>query len=64
MKTLDSLTEAQISALDELVYRMGVVETATGTRRGFRVHGKFYFYFYDAQQAARLIAHRLAQSAA
>ena len=64
MKLSDVTTE-QLSALDEIVYRSNLIESATGRRgqRGFRVQGKFYFYFCDANQAARLIALRLVNSA-
>ena len=62
---LQDLAPEQLSALDEIVYRLNLIESANGRRsqRGFRVQGKFYFYFCDANQAARLIALRLANSA-
>ena len=60
---LAALTEEQLSALDELVYRTNLVESAASARRGFRVQGKYFFYFHDAQHAARLVALRLASAA-
>lgn len=61
-KQIADMNEVQLSALDEIVYRSNLIETAQG-KRGFRVQGKFHFYFCDANHAARLIALRLSQSA-
>mgnify|MGYP006921443471 CR=1 FL=1 len=59
---IDTLTDEQLSALDEIVYRSGLIESAPKARRGFSVQGKYYFYFCDANHAARLIALRLANA--
>lgn len=58
--SVDALDEAQLSALDEVIYRSNIIEPAKARGgRGFRVQGRFYFYFFDANHAARIIALRL-----
>ena len=60
---VSAMSESQLSLLDEIIHRSRLIESCkTKTNRGFRVHGRFYFYFHDANHAARVIALRMLNS--